>query len=291
MANHWAIAVGISQYLDMPPLPYAKRDAGAFHDYLAYNANIQKVYYLSDDSRDVVMDEGITASTQPTFDNLKQFLQIRFATPFLTPEDTLWFFFSGHGLHYGNQDYLLPSDADPEAPQGTAIAIPDLVHCLQRSGTDKIVLLLDACHTEDQKFGQGFTDPEGVVTFYACDFGQASQTINQLRHGAFTYSLLEGLQTLCESPNVNLGHLKRYINVRLPQLNHQYNRPFQQLRASTDRPLGLEEIAIPDATDIYQNSSELLRVQQTVQLPDRLGPSYSLTNTSVWNMAAGLGIM
>ncbi|NJP11324.1 MAG: hypothetical protein HC866_19120 [Leptolyngbyaceae cyanobacterium RU_5_1] len=245
MASNWAIAVGISQYALMESLPYAKQDAAAVRDFLTKDAKFDQVYYFADDSSEVVF-EGVTISTQPDFANLKHFLQVRFAIPFLKPEDTLWFFFSGHGLHYGNRDYLIPYDADPENAESTAIAIDDVAECLKRSGTNNIVLVLDACHTEEQKFGQGFgTDPGGVITLFASDFNQTSQAIESLKHGSFTYVFLEGLRLLGEFRNATLEHLHLYVRDRLPKLNRQFSKLSQLPRAHADSSLASSSISLP----------------------------------------------
>lgn len=238
MASRWAITIGIHQYHRMVPLPYAKADATAVRNFLLQDGKFDQVYYFADDAPTAIVDEGVRLPTEPTFANLKRFLEVRFALPFLNPEDTLWFFFSGHGLHFGNRDYLLPSDAEPETAETTAIAIDDLAHCLKRSGTDQIVLFLDACHTEEQKFGQGFgTDPDGVTTIFATAFHQTSQAIATLKHGAFTYALLGGFH-LSRRYGGSLRHLYNYLYERLPQLTLRYgDRPqFPRLRANSALP-------------------------------------------------------
>jgi hypothetical protein len=246
MGSHWAIAVGISQYSYMESLQYAHRDAESIRSFLTQHSAFEQVYYLSDISPDATLTEGVTIPTQPTLANLKRFLQIRFATPFLKPEDTLWFFFSGHGLHYANRDYLLPSDANPENAEAGAIPVDDLADCLKRSGTNRIVLILDACHTQEQKFGQGFgTDPVGVTTLFGSSFNQTSYEIEALEHGSFTYALLTGLEYLVSYRNVTLEHLVLYLSDLLPKLNHQYGKPPQAPRIHAEAPFAPDIIPIP----------------------------------------------
>lgn len=264
MSNHWAIAIGVNQYLQMEPLSYAGQDAAAVHDLLLQSSAVEQIYYFSDDSAAVTLD-GVEIATQPTLSNLKHFLQVRFAAPFLNPEDTLWFFFSGHGLQYANRDYLMPSDADPENAAETAIAIEDLVGCLRRSGTDNIVLMLDACRTDQQKFGQGFgADPENVVALFATNYNQASQAIPQVQQGAFTYALVEGIQLLGRYKNPNLEHLYLYLRDRLPKLNVQYLQPTQTPRLRNEPARSLETIAIPRVVAGNKGFFDLLFLRQKV---------------------------
>jgi Caspase domain len=248
MASHLAIAIGVSDYISMEPLPYAKRDAHAVQKFLTKDAKFKQLFYFADDSPNATLNEGITISTQPTFDNLKRFFQMRFAVPFLEPDDTLWFFFSGHGLNYGSRDYLLPSDADPEQADLTAIAIDDIVDCLKRSGTHNIVLLLDACHSEKQQFGQGFgTDPEGVITLFSANYNQISSQVSPLGKGTFTHALIEGWAALADFRNATLDHLYLYLSDRLPKLTRQYNLPAQTPRLQVEPPLAIAAIPLPHA--------------------------------------------
>jgi hypothetical protein len=246
MGSHWAIAVGISQYNYIESLRYAHQDAESIRNFLSQHTAFEQVYYFSDTSPDATLNEGVTIPTKPTLANLKRFLQIRFATPFLKPEDTLWFFFSGHGLHYANQDYLLPLDADPENAEAGAIPVDDLAECLKRSGTNRVVLILDACHTQEQKFGQGFgTDPIGVTTLFGSSFNQTSSEVEALEHGSFTYALLTGLEYLVSYRNVTLEHLVLYLSDLLPKLNHQYGKPPQSPRIHAEAPFAPDIIPIP----------------------------------------------
>jgi uncharacterized caspase-like protein len=245
MASRWAIAIGIHQYARMVPLPYAKVDATAVRNFLLREAKFDQVYYFAAGAPAAIVDGGVMLATEPTLANLQRFLEVRFALPFLNPEDILWFFFSGHGLHFGNRDYLLPSDAEPEVAETTAIAIDDLVHYLKRSGTANIVLFLDACHTEEQKFGQGFgTDPEGVTTIFATAFNQTSQAIAALNQGAFTYALLGGFH-LSRYYGGSLRHLYNYLYERLPQLTLRYGDRPQFPRLHTDPARPPEAIQMP----------------------------------------------
>jgi Caspase domain len=288
MAGHWAIVVGVSEYLSMEPLPYAKRDAQALQDFLVQHMKFDRVFHFADDSAEATLDEGITISTQPTFANLKHFFQMRFAVPFLEPDDTLWFFFSGHGLNYGNQDYLLPSDADPEQAETTAIAIDDIVECLKCSGSNNIVLLMDACHTEKQKFGQGFgTDPTGVVAFFASDYNQTAAQIPSVGMGVFTYGLIEGLRALTDFRNATLEHLHLYLRDRLPKLTRQYSLPDQTPRLHVEAPQAIETIPIPHANGdrgLFQRLFSQQRTKSAVKGATPLSPARPI---SISNLAMG----
>jgi hypothetical protein len=253
MANHWAIAIGISQYSQMDSLTYASRDVAALQEYFT-QANFRKVYCFSDQSPELSLNGEVTLATQPTLANLQQFLELRFATPFLQPEDTLWFFFVGHGWHYGNQDYLMPADGNPDQADSTALPLNLVAQYLRKSGTQRVVLVLDACHTETQKFGQGFgTDPEGVVTLFSTTFNQTSRKLDALHHGAFTCAFLDSLDVLGQYPGGTIDHLYRLLKDVLPKLNRRYLKPPQEPRLQVDPCLTSELIQLPPVKARQQN--------------------------------------
>lgn len=246
MARQWAIVIGVNQYSRMESLRYASQDATAIRDFLAGPARFSQVYWFSDDSPDTTIDGGVSLPTAPTLANLRRFLEVRFATPFAEPEDTLWFFFSGHGLNFGNRDYLLLSDADPDDAESTAIALDDLADCLQRCGTRKIVLVLDACRTEEQKFGQGFgTDPEGVITLFGSNFNQTAAEVDEVQHGAFTYMLLKALRPPIRYRGVTLRQLHNYLQDNVPKFALRSGRPPQVPRMHADGDFSLDRITVP----------------------------------------------
>lgn len=245
MAKNWAIVIGISQYQSLQTLRYAERDAQAVRDFLVQEAGFDQVYYFTDRSPKIVL-EGVSISTQPTVANLRRFLELRFAAPFLRQGDTLWFFFSGYGLQYADADYLLPSDGEPEAAETTAITVDALADCLSRSGTAHIVLFLDACRTEEQKFGQGFgTDPSGVASIFSTALGETTQELEAFQLGAFTHVLLEGMRLKISKPDATLAQLFQYLCDRLPQINLSYSKPAQSPRLSANAYITPEALVLP----------------------------------------------
>ena len=72
---------------------------------------------------------------------------------------------------------------------------------LRCCGAENVILLLDACRNEGVRYGEGVgseTQP-GVVAISSCRPNERSYEIDELKHGAFTYTLLEGLRLEGES--------------------------------------------------------------------------------------------
>jgi hypothetical protein len=288
MATHWAIAIGIHHYSQLDAIPNAALDAASIRDFFAEAGSPRQVYYFAEDASPVTL-EGATLETRPTLANLQQFFQVRFAQPFLSPEDTLWFFFSGHGLNSGPQDYLLPQDADPSNAETTAIALDDIATYLRRSGTANIVMLLDACHTETQQFGQGFgTEPHGVISLFGSNFGQTSSYIYSLGHHAFTHALLEGLQRMAGFRHATLDHLELYLRDRLPKLTQRYQLPVQHPRLHVDPSLSSAAIAMPCIATARSPFQRLLAVLPGWATDERNGRTIGVA-TALATVAIGTG--
>ncbi|GAB1543830.1 hypothetical protein NUACC21_65060 [Scytonema sp. NUACC21] len=227
MIKNWALVIGINQYDFLQPLKYAERDAQLMRDFLLYEADFEQVFLFSNNS--FTHDRTVN---HPSRANLLKFLQQLSEAPFLEIGDNFWFFFSGHGILHGNLDYLMPSDGNPEDIENTAISINYIIECLCRSGTNNIVLILDACHQQNkhnqEKFGQQtqkIANQTGIVSIFSCSPDEYSYEIEKLQTGAFTYALLEGLGTQGQCATV--GRLNQYLSFRVPQLVSQYHNSKQ----------------------------------------------------------------
>ncbi|HEY9671502.1 MAG TPA: SUMF1/EgtB/PvdO family nonheme iron enzyme [Waterburya sp.] len=229
MGRNWAITIGINQYDNLAPLKYAKRDAEAVRDFCLKEVGFDKVYYFSDDSPPIEPDYGSPMRSQPTYGVLSRFLRVRFEQPFLEPGDNLWFFFAGHGKRHRDRDYLMPIDADPGNIDGTAIPINDITGRLRRCGADNVILVLDACRNEGDRDGQGIglETQQGIVTLFSCSPNERSYEIDELQHGSFTYSLLQGLRIQGEGNCATVERLYQHLRYQVPELNRRYNKPRQ----------------------------------------------------------------
>ena len=237
MAKNWVICIGINQYNLIPPLRYAGSDAVAVRDFLCREAgfNSEYVFLFAANVGDRLM--------HPTRTNLLRFLrQLTRKKERFGVGDSLWFFFSGHGAIDGGRDYLMPIDGDPEDPKQTAISIEFISSQLRDCGADNIILLVDACRSQgvrDEKgaIGMGKETADrgrkrGIVTITSCSPGESSYELDALQKGAFTYGLLEGLNTHNRCATVE--RLDRFLSHRVPELVRQYHGRRQTPRTTAE---------------------------------------------------------
>ncbi|MBD1894955.1 caspase family protein [Coleofasciculus sp. FACHB-129] len=227
MANHWAIAIGINQYQFFQPLSYAQADAQTLWQFLVDEAgwSADECLLLTDTSPPI-SDQ----STYPTKENLLDWFDEWCHAP-VNVDDSLWFFFSGYGMTLDGEDYLMPSQGDPDEIAETGISVRSLFTTLKESAAKNILVLLDINRSQGGQAGAKvgaqtleLAQTMGIATVLSCQVDQFSYEASSLGHGLFTAVLLEGLRY---NQGKNLESLERYLRSHLPELSEHHWRPVQ----------------------------------------------------------------
>ncbi|MBR8828327.1 MAG: caspase family protein [Gomphosphaeria aponina SAG 52.96 = DSM 107014] len=232
MKNYKYITIGINQYHCLQPLSYATADAMAIHLFLVEEAGVapEQCLLLSDTSA-WVEDK----STYPSRSNILKWLDVfNYQHPHLLPQkhSTLWFFFSGYGVNYNGEDYLMPIDGNPTDIVGTGIQVRSLFEALKSFGDTNILVFLDFNRSSGMTGGQ----PVGkqtldlaremeIAAVLSTSKDEFSHEAAALGHGIFTAALLEAFRYYQE--NINLAYLDEYLRDRIPELSEHYWRPVQ----------------------------------------------------------------
>ncbi|KAM3102676.1 caspase domain-containing protein [Phormidesmis sp. 146-12] len=240
MARNQAIVIGINQYEFLQPLRYAKQDALLMREFLLKEAGFDQVFFFSDDS-----PAWKGKSTRPSRSNLLRVLrEIEAACP-MQDGDNFWFFFSGHGMRGGEQDYLMPLDGDPHDIQNTGISINHITDRLRGCGADNVVLMLDACREGGRKGGSlGEQTAErsrqtGMVSLFSCSPHQYSYEIEAIAQGAFTKALLEGLGHCA-----TVERLSHYLERRVPEILRDNNLRANQTPYTIAEPIAKSHLVL-----------------------------------------------
>ena len=229
MAKNWAICVGINQYRFLQDLTCAVNDAEKLHLWLKETAKFEQTYLFTDKSPEID-DMSEPLPSQPTFTTLRRWLRKRFERPILSPSDSLWFFFSGHGVREQGQDYLLlhDSDPDPEEVNNSAISLAFVTEQLRQSGAGNIMMFVDACRSVAKSgLGIELQAEQGIISIASCRPEQKSYEIEALGHGSFTYALLESLQIQGENNCATVERLCKRLKDRVLEINRVYKKPVQ----------------------------------------------------------------
>ncbi|MEM9275912.1 MAG: SUMF1/EgtB/PvdO family nonheme iron enzyme [Cyanobacteria bacterium P01_F01_bin.143] len=230
MAKNWAICIGINYYENLTDLRFAMRDAECMKDWFENEANFEKVYLFTDNSPPIT-DGSQSFSSQPSYGRLIRFLESRFNNKFLSIEDNLWFFFSGHGIRYGDRDYLMLSDSSVigDLIEKTGIAFNYVTERLKRSGAGNVIFITDACRNEGASKGLGVGEEryQGVISIASCSPSERSFELEEKQQGSFTYALLESLRITGPGNCAVVERLDQRLRQRVPELTRQYKKQQQ----------------------------------------------------------------
>ena len=133
-----ALIIGISEYdheNKFPALEFCRNDANG-----VYNVLKEQGYDIPANAMLVGREE---------WSNMRNEIIKFFIHKTLKPEDTLFFYFSGHGYLDRNtgRTYLSTSQIQPEHLESTGIPFDELTTYLNLSNSEKIMAVLDCCYT------------------------------------------------------------------------------------------------------------------------------------------------
>jgi tetratricopeptide (TPR) repeat protein len=237
--NQWALLVGVSQYPgQIQSLGFPRDDAQAIKDTLVKAAG------LPEDHIRLLTDNG-AGDAKATKQNI--LAAIDSFVPRVQPGHEVIVFLAGHGIARGlglqAKSFFLPVDADAQSKESlerTAVDLEDLARRLSALKASQFSIFIDACR-EDPFPGRGIkgntmTDvmtrglritpssaraadavPPTAIVFYACQVGERAYEDPQLKHGVFTYYILEGIREVANRPDgrVEAGYLANFLREKV----------------------------------------------------------------------------
>ena len=241
-----ALVIGISNYDNLDSLSFCKNDGETISkilkslNYKIFDTLIGYVQWQN--MRDAIFDF--------------------FTDPKTTPNDTLIFYYSGHGVPDSNGDiYLSTSDLHPDNPRKRGFAFDDLTKLLQECISTKIVVILDSCYSGSAKISKGHEEDivkiasaaiqkksneiitgEGRCILAASQARQEAYILEEKNHSIFTYYLLQGLsgedgESIDKYGNVTVDTLGKYVYnkiMSLPPDKRPKQKPIRKVEASGD---------------------------------------------------------
>jgi len=217
----WAVIIGIEDYDDnrIRDLYYSVDDAEDLAEILIKRGGFQpeNIILITDKMEKNI--KGVIRET-PTYENIRTAL-LSFLKKKTTSRDTVIIYYSGHGLlttdtfsPTGMSAFLAPKDIDFSSPVVRGIRF-DEIKSLAYLAPERIFLILDSCFSGgDIKYAKTFTTEKGKpivisneivkgfsqigqalgkgrVLLSSSLHNQASQESEELKHGIFTYYLLD----------------------------------------------------------------------------------------------------
>ncbi len=231
--NMYILAAGVSRYRDNnlnlgSPADDAKAVSGIF------SSTASTLYGQV---------KGITlVNSRATARNLKAALN-KIAETAEKP-DTVILFFAGHGDIEKETYYYLPYDADITELEKTTLSINTINSAVRKFRANKIAIFFDTCKSgaatrslgiialergyEDRKIIANLAKERGVVVFSASSKTESAYELKSLKHGIFTYCLLDALKNrrseIANGNLVSIGKLLSLVNKTTRDTAYRYLR-------------------------------------------------------------------
>jgi hypothetical protein len=236
----YAVVIGINKYKNLPSLKYAVNDAREFYRYLVEVNQVPKDHIW------LLLDEDAT------LEKLKSTLGT-LVRQNAGRDDTVIIFLASHGATEmdasspdgdGLEKYILPHNADPKDLYSSAIPMSEVARIFQRISSERLVFISDTCYSGASggrtilaggtranvsgAFLERLSQGKGRVIITASDTNELSVEKDELRHGVFTYYLLEGLWGKADLDGdgvITVDEVYRYVSARVPKATGQNQHP------------------------------------------------------------------
>jgi uncharacterized caspase-like protein len=246
----FALVVGISKYGKLPEdlwLQYADADAKAIGQHLA---SPRGGGIPADQMLLLTNEQATTANLRSAFET---FLKTRPGR-----NDTVYILIAGHGTVDNSGAYILTWDSDPGNLAGTALPMAELHSVVEEAlkNVGHVILLADVCRAATiagqkttalggsvEQIGEASSSnspPGELLGLMAARPKELSLEGPQFGggHGAFTWSVLKGLEGAADSDHdgfVTAGELIDFVSADVPGLtrNKQHPRDFGNMENST----------------------------------------------------------
>ncbi len=198
-AQKKALVIGISNYSYLRTLDICKNDGTEMFKVLSSLG-----YEISDNNKLIGEAKG---------EKIKDVIYDFFSDRNSNPDDTLLFYYSGHGVPDVDGDmYLASSDLDPDEPYRKGFSFGELSKMIQRSVSTKVVVILDSCYSGSVKLSKGDEESaaklgttiieeqskklqgQGKCILSASQALQEAIALTTGEHSLFTHYILQGLK-------------------------------------------------------------------------------------------------
>ncbi|AGA28058.1 caspase family protein [Singulisphaera acidiphila] len=214
--NH-ALLIGVETYWDnelLPDVAYAEADVSAVRKALV------RLGYREEN---ITLLVGEDATKTAIEEQVRSLVETR-----LKADDTLFFFFVGHGLAVKRANYLACWDTRYQDLRGTGIDLAALVREFRRSSGTHIQAYLDctsgdfanAPRMSEATLEKAFGGAEHWACFSASQFDQKSHSSGRLKRGIWAYHLVQALagaapEILVDNRFLTAGNLQDYLDNKI----------------------------------------------------------------------------
>ncbi len=238
--TRWALLIGIADYplseaYEIPKLKASVKDVNALAEFLKHprkgGFDPDHVFVLTD----------AEAKQRNILIKLEELARLA------SSEDMVIFYFAGHGVYSSGDDtvYLIPYDHDLSHMKATCINFSDLEKMVYGMKANKVVVILDACHSAgvkpkdarsaasgrllNERYLRAFRGSEGRALLLSSGVTEVSWETEE--YGIFTHFLLEGLEGEADKDKdafITFTEVSRYVEDMVPEHTRRHFPSIQQ---------------------------------------------------------------
>jgi uncharacterized caspase-like protein len=225
-------------------LKYAQNDAAAYANYLKTNLGINKDHLFE------LYDQ------EATLRNIRSLLGTRLRQKANKPEDTLYVFFAGHGAPEQDSSsreddkirkYILAHDSEVNDLYATGLGMDDIAQIFSAIIAERIIFIIDSCYSGagggrtilaqgsravlSEDFLNRISQGKGRIILTSSRPNEVSKESEELKHGFFTYYLLEGLRGKADVNGdgiIDLDEISLYLNKIVPDKTNGDQHPVKK---------------------------------------------------------------
>lgn len=192
--NKYLFAISIDDYDEAPDVSFADRSGKLF---------VETMQRLGVPKENSIFLSGSKATGTRILSRLKRILNQ------ITSDDTLYFYYAGHGLpsRVNDNTYILPVDGDMGSYEDSNMSIGNLYQTMLKSEAKHINVFIDACFSgradQDTMVFKGVAgllikprakiDKSRMTVFTAGEGNQFANEYEEKGHRLFSYHLIKGL--------------------------------------------------------------------------------------------------
>ncbi len=218
--DKWALVVGISQFQDPSlNLQYSAKDATDFYNYL-----VKEAHFAPDHVR-LLLNENASR------ENVLSQVGDKWLPRVVAPDDLVVIYISSHGspssMDVAGANYVVAYNTDRDQLYATGIPMDEFAQMIKsRVHTDRVVLILDACHSGSAKTADkglirrtnfdaaSLPLGEGQLVICSSAPDQVSWESKRYANGVFTHHLIDSLR---KQPKMNESYqlLKQQVQTEV----------------------------------------------------------------------------
>lgn len=218
-------------------------------------------------------DQTVLINSQATKTTIES--KVRQVTADLKNDDTLFFFYAGHGFSKDKANYITCFDTQPLDLAPTSIELQWVLEQIRSSRCKQSAIFLDVCGRGvlpepdasgvDNGLVAGdlddfFVANEHCVGFAACQPGEESRPSGQVKHSAWTFNIIEAFRGNAKSAleaetMLTANSLQKFLSTSVQQT---LKEAYADQKDQTPWMIGssAKEFLLADLTDLFNRRSD-----------------------------------